>query len=110
MLEPVAVTGVGAITSLGRTAPATWAQLIEGRSGIRAITRFPVAGLATTIAGCVDVAAPDLRVWSRTYAMAEHALAEALVHRRRNRINASAVVLRHDEPTWVDQADGKESG
>jgi 3-oxoacyl-[acyl-carrier-protein] synthase II len=78
MLEPIAVTGVGAITSLGQTAPATWAQLIEGRSGIRAITRFPVAGLATTIAGCVDLAAPDLRVWSRTYAMAEHALGEAL--------------------------------
>jgi 3-oxoacyl-[acyl-carrier-protein] synthase II len=78
MRDPIAVTGVGAITCLGQTAPATFGQLIEGRSGIRAITRFPSAGLATTIAGCVDVAAPDLRVWSRTYAMAEQALAEAL--------------------------------
>ena len=34
----------------------------------------------------------------------------ALVHRGRNRINATLVWLRHDGPTWIDQPDGKEAG
>jgi hypothetical protein len=37
-------------------------------------------------------------------------IADHLVHRVRNRINAGTVVLRHDEPTWIDQADGKKAG
>jgi hypothetical protein len=32
-----------------------------------------------------------------------------LVHRSRNRVNASTVELIHHEPTQIDQADGKEA-
>ena len=50
----VVVTGMGVITSLGAGKSQNWAQLMEGRSGIRRISRFPTKGLKTTIAGAVD--------------------------------------------------------
>ncbi|GGK53012.1 beta-ketoacyl-ACP synthase [Salinarimonas ramus] len=50
----VAVTGMGVITSLGEGKAANWAALTSGRSGIHRISRFPVEGLRTTIAGTVD--------------------------------------------------------
>jgi 3-oxoacyl-[acyl-carrier-protein] synthase II len=36
----VVITGIGAVTPVGNTAPATWAALTAGRSGIARITRF----------------------------------------------------------------------
>lgn len=62
----VAVTGMGLVTSLGRGKKDNWARLTAGQSGIHRITRFPVAGLRTTIGGTVDdlftepFAAPEL--------------------------------------------------
>ncbi|MCC2112722.1 MAG: hypothetical protein KDJ16_11870 [Hyphomicrobiales bacterium] len=50
----VAVTGVGAVTSLGAGKTENWAALTSGKSGIHRINRFPVDGLRTTIAGTVD--------------------------------------------------------
>ncbi|HEY8566109.1 MAG TPA: beta-ketoacyl-ACP synthase [Beijerinckiaceae bacterium] len=52
--RPVAVTGMGVVTSLGQSQADTWAALTAGRSGIHAIERFPTAGLRTRIAGTVD--------------------------------------------------------
>jgi 3-oxoacyl-[acyl-carrier-protein] synthase II len=75
----VVVTGMGVITSLGAGREANWAALLEGRSGIRRISRFPVENLRTTIAGTVDFlpesrqSAPDL-----TEALARSAAEEAL--------------------------------
>jgi len=57
----VAVTGLGAVTPVGLTAPATWSALVAGRSGIGAITRFDATGCNARIAGEVrdyDPAAP----------------------------------------------------
>src|SRR5688572_8528464 len=51
---PVAVTGIGVITSLGAGKADNWSKLTAGQSGIRAIRRFPTDGLKTTIAGTVD--------------------------------------------------------
>ncbi len=48
--DPV-VTGIGAITPLADSAPATWEGLVAGRSGITAIESFDAAGLPTRIAG-----------------------------------------------------------
>ncbi len=62
----VAVTGMGVVTSLGQGKADNWARLTAGESGIHRITRFPVDGLRTTIAGTVDdlfdrpFAAPEL--------------------------------------------------
>jgi 3-oxoacyl-[acyl-carrier-protein] synthase II len=50
----VVVTGMGIITSLGAGKAQNWAKLVEGRSGIHRINRFPNEGLRTTIAGTVD--------------------------------------------------------
>jgi len=46
----VVMTGVGAVTPVGNTAEEFWAALLEGRSGIGAITRFDTTGYATRIA------------------------------------------------------------
>ncbi|WP_439575627.1 beta-ketoacyl-ACP synthase [Phreatobacter sp.] len=60
----VVVTGMGVVTSLGQGKEENWTRLTGGQSGIHTITRFPVDGLRTTIAGTVDFVpfdnAPDL--------------------------------------------------
>jgi 3-oxoacyl-[acyl-carrier-protein] synthase II len=50
----VAVTGIGVVTSLGVGKADNWRKLTGGVSGIRRISRFPVDGLKTTIAGTAD--------------------------------------------------------
>ncbi|WP_455482447.1 beta-ketoacyl-ACP synthase [Bartonella sp. B35(2025)] len=50
----VAITGAGVVTSLGQGKHKNWQKLISGVSGIHKITRFPVEGLNTRIAGTVD--------------------------------------------------------
>jgi 3-oxoacyl-[acyl-carrier-protein] synthase II len=50
----VVVTGMGIVTSLGVGKSDNWARLTAGESGIRTITRFPIDGLKTTMAGTVD--------------------------------------------------------
>jgi 3-oxoacyl-[acyl-carrier-protein] synthase II len=52
--SPVAVTGIGVLTSLGIGKADNWSKLLAGESGIRAISRFATDGLKTTIAGTVD--------------------------------------------------------
>jgi 3-oxoacyl-[acyl-carrier-protein] synthase II len=55
----VAVTGIGVVTSLGVGKSDNWAKLTSGVSGIRRISRFPIEGLRTTIAGTVDAVYRD---------------------------------------------------
>jgi 3-oxoacyl-[acyl-carrier-protein] synthase II len=50
----VVVTGMGIVTSLGAGKTDNWAKLTAGESGIRTITRFPIDGLKTTMAGTID--------------------------------------------------------
>jgi 3-oxoacyl-[acyl-carrier-protein] synthase II len=50
----VVVTGMGIVTSLGTGKDDNWAKLTAGESGIRTITRFPIDGLKTTMAGTID--------------------------------------------------------
>src|SRR6476660_2843162 len=50
----VVVTGMGVVTSLGSGKADNWKRLTAGESGIRTITRFPIEGLKTTMAGTVD--------------------------------------------------------
>ncbi|MFG1462002.1 beta-ketoacyl-ACP synthase [Xanthobacter sp. DSM 24535] len=78
----VVVTGIGIVTSLGQGKADNWRRLTAGESGIHTITRFPLEGMRTTIAGTVDflfdgrVPAPDLSQRLATLA-AEEAIAEA---------------------------------
>src|SRR3954449_1816101 len=50
----VVVPGMGIVTSLGAGKDDNWAKLTAGESGIRTITRFPIDGLKTTMAGTID--------------------------------------------------------
>jgi len=47
----VVVTGLGALTPVGNDVPTTWRALVEGRSGIKRITRFDPSPFETQIAG-----------------------------------------------------------
>src|SRR5437660_12211256 len=53
----VVVTGLGIVSPLGTGVEKNWQALMEGRSGIRPITRFATEGFASRIAGQV----PDFR-------------------------------------------------
>jgi 3-oxoacyl-[acyl-carrier-protein] synthase II len=58
--RPIAViTGMGVVTSLGVGKSDNWNKLTAGESGIRTITRFPIDGLRTTMAGTVDFVSVD---------------------------------------------------
>lgn len=78
----IAVTGIGMVTSLGFGTGPNWAAMMEGRSGIRTITRFDTTGMRASIAGCVDL--PEDRpgvpvsVAIRAQKLGEAAIAEAL--------------------------------
>lgn len=56
MIAPVghrrcAVTGLGMITPIGTGVPDFWSGVLEGRRGVRTITRFDATALKTRIAG-----------------------------------------------------------
>ncbi|MCX7320977.1 MAG: beta-ketoacyl synthase N-terminal-like domain-containing protein, partial [Hyphomicrobiales bacterium] len=55
----VVVTGMGVATSLGAGKEDNWKKLTAGESGIRTITRFPIEGMKTTMAGTVDFVKVD---------------------------------------------------
>ena len=50
---------MGVVTSLGAGKEDNWARLTAGESGIRTVTRFPVDGLKSTMAGTVDFVSVD---------------------------------------------------
>jgi 3-oxoacyl-[acyl-carrier-protein] synthase II len=59
MNRNVVITGLGAVTPIGNTAPAFWQALIAGRSGIGPITRFDPSRIPTRIAGEVKNFKPE---------------------------------------------------
>ena len=82
----VVITGTGVITSLGQGQHDNWRALTAGQSGIHRITRFPIDGLRTTIAGTVDfipVPEPSAPAYAQRLAelVTEEALAEANIGR-----------------------------
>lgn len=85
MTRRVVVTGMGAVTPLGRDLATTWQGLIEGCSGIGAVTRFDPSRLSARIAGeCRDfdpselLSARDMRHMDRFQQLAYAAAIEAL--------------------------------
>jgi 3-oxoacyl-[acyl-carrier-protein] synthase II len=75
----VVVTGMGVVTSLGAGKADNWAKLTAGESGIRTVTRFPIDGLRSTMAGTVDFVTVDpLSSTGLTERLADIAAEEAL--------------------------------
>lgn len=61
-MRRVVITGIGAITPVGKDMAATWEGLVQGRSGIGRITRFDASDFPCQIAGEVDGFDPGLYV------------------------------------------------
>ncbi|MEL7428432.1 MAG: beta-ketoacyl-ACP synthase [Pseudomonadota bacterium] len=75
----VVVTGMGAVSSLGRGVEDNWNALTSGKSGIHKIKRFSTEGLSTQIAGTVDFMDPEeVSAPGISYAMADATAEEAL--------------------------------
>ncbi|MCH8744423.1 MAG: beta-ketoacyl-[acyl-carrier-protein] synthase II, partial [Chloroflexi bacterium] len=55
----VVITGIGAVSPLGLDAPTTWAELIQGHSGIDFIKAFDTEGFETRFAAEVDGFEPE---------------------------------------------------
>src|SRR5947199_6051259 len=84
-MRRVAVTGLGAITPVGNTAPETWRAAVEGTSGIDFISAFDADGLPVRIAAEVKdfdpagLASPkELRRLDRNVLLALGAAKEAV--------------------------------
>src|SRR5271170_1446584 len=75
----VVVTGMGVLTSLGQGQADNWRALTAGVSGIHRISRFPIGGLKTTIAGTVDfVPVAEMSAPALSERIAELVIEEAL--------------------------------
>ncbi len=75
----VVVTGMGVLTSLGQGQADNWKALTSGVSGIRRISRFPIEGLRTTIAGTIDfVSIPEPSAPALAQRLAELVIEEAI--------------------------------
>jgi 3-oxoacyl-[acyl-carrier-protein] synthase II len=73
------VTGTGVLTSLGNGKHDNWRELTAGHSGIRRISRFPVAGLRTNIAGTVEfVPIDEMSAPALSQRLAEFVIDEAV--------------------------------
>jgi 3-oxoacyl-[acyl-carrier-protein] synthase II len=67
------------VTSLGAGKEDNWTKLTSGESGIRTITRFPIDGLKTTMAGTIDfVTAEPSSSTALTEKLADMATEEAV--------------------------------
>ncbi|TMJ12160.1 MAG: beta-ketoacyl-ACP synthase II [Bacillati bacterium ANGP1] len=75
------ITGIGAVTPVGLSAPETWASLLAGRSGVRPLTRFDASGFPVRIAADVQgfdpLAAMPRKRARRTARFAQLAIAAA---------------------------------
>ena len=79
----VVVTGMGIVTSLGAGKADNWKKLTAGESGIRTVTRFPIDGLKSTMAGTVDfVTVEPSSSTGLTERLADIAAEEALAQSR----------------------------
>src|SRR6516162_2566484 len=58
------ITGIGAVTPVGLSAPETWGNLLAGQSGVRPLTRFDASRFPVRIAAEVQGFDP-LTVMSR---------------------------------------------
>ncbi|MBN1886626.1 MAG: beta-ketoacyl-ACP synthase II [Thermoflexales bacterium] len=61
IMRRVVITGLGVITPVGNDVPTMWAAMLDGRSGVRPITRFDPTGFETQFAA--EIKDFDPSVW-----------------------------------------------
>jgi len=55
----VAVVAGEAVTAMGNDLSSLWLGVMQGRSGVKKLSRFPVKGCASTLAACIDELEPE---------------------------------------------------
>jgi 3-oxoacyl-[acyl-carrier-protein] synthase II len=55
----VVITGLGVISPLGLDASSTWTNIVQGKSGIKSITKFDTSSLTCRVAGEVNAFNPE---------------------------------------------------
>lgn len=103
----VVVTGMGVVTSLGQGCKDNWAGIVEGRSGLRRINRFPTDGLKTTVSGAIDFMGLDAlgsvpRSEAIAVAAADEAIARSGVGSKGNFPGALVIATPPSEFEWPD--------
>jgi len=81
------ITGLGAVSALGRGVGRLWSAMAEGRDGIAPIRRFDPSGFGPPLAGMVPDRnagpdAPDAASWRYCIEFAVDAAREAWAHAR----------------------------
>jgi 3-oxoacyl-(acyl-carrier-protein) synthase len=75
--DPIVISGIGLITSVGDTRESTWAAIREGRSGVRRLTGLEGIPDGLLIGAPVDIE-PSEPGQLKSITLAEHAAAEAM--------------------------------
>jgi len=100
-LEPIVITGLGAITPLGLTVEEFWSNLCAGVSGVGPITQFDTTGFAVRIAAEVKGFDPrnymGLRLARRTASATQFAIAAAQMALQ----DSGASVTNSDPTQWA---------
>jgi 3-oxoacyl-[acyl-carrier-protein] synthase II len=95
----VVVTGMGAITPLGKSVPAFWEGMVAGRSGVRLATRYDIADFPYVIAAEVPDFEPrdymDAKPARRMARFAQFAVAAAGEALRDSALNLDALDRSH---------------
>lgn len=100
MTRRVVVTGLGAVSPCGNDARSMWRSMVDGRSGIRAVSRFDTAGWPVRIAGEVRDFDPttviDAKTVRRTDRVTWFAMAAA-----KEALQSSGLNLEVEDPERV---------
>jgi 3-oxoacyl-[acyl-carrier-protein] synthase II len=89
------ITGIGALTPVGLSAPETWAGLLAGRSGVRPLTRFDASAFPVRIAADVPGFDP-LQVMTRKRARRTARFAQLAVAAAREAVQDAGLPLSAD--------------
>ncbi len=93
MQRRVVITGIGLVSPCGNDPDTLWQAVLEGRSGVRRITRFDPAGYACSVAGEIDDAV--------VAALIDPALLRTASHATQLGVAALSLLKRHQEPAGV---------
>src|SRR6266498_883796 len=96
----VVITGMGAITPLGQNVAEFWTNLVEGRSGIAAMTLCDTSGYPTKIAGEVKNWNPEAYI-DRKEARRMARFSQFAVAAARQAIADARLDLDHEDRTRV---------